>query len=75
MPTSRRTVDAKGFSPYQSAAAAQMQRQSYYETKLEILRERAARSCNFAHIIARKEVKKPSVSSGSFGYFSSCWEK
>ena len=25
--------------------------------------------------IARKEVKKPLVSSGSFAHFSSCWEK
>ena len=25
--------------------------------------------------VARKEVKKPSVSSGSFAHFSSCWEK
>ena len=45
------------------------------ETKKEILRERVAGSYNTVCTIARKEVKKPSVSSGSFGYFSSCWEK
>ena len=45
------------------------------ETKKEILRERVAGSYNAVCTIARKEVKKPSVSSGSFGYFSSCGEK
>ena len=45
------------------------------ETKKEILRKRVAGSYNAVCTIARKEVKKPSVSSGSFGYFSSCWEK
>ena len=36
-----------------------MQRQSYYEAKPETSRERATRSCHFAHIIARKEVQEP----------------
>ena len=45
------------------------------ETKKEILRERVAGSYNAVCTIARKEVKKPSVSSGSFAHFSSCWEK
>ena len=35
------------------------QRQSYYETGAEILRERVARSNNSAHVIARKEVQEP----------------
>ena len=60
---------------HQSAAAAQEQRRSFYETKTEVLRKRVARSHNPVHSIARKEVKKPLVSSGSFAHFSSCWEK
>ncbi len=45
------------------------------KTEKEMLRKRVAGSYNAVCAIARKEVKKPSVSSGSFGYFSSCWEK
>ena len=30
---------------------------------------------NLCKVVARKEVKKPLVSSGSFAHFSSCWEK
>ena len=30
---------------------------------------------NLCKVVARKEVKKPMVSSGSFAHFSSCWEK
>ena len=41
------------------------------ERKRENSRERAAGSYNSIQRIARKEVKKPLVSSGSFGYFSS----
>ena len=39
------------------------------ETKPEILCERVGRSYNFAHIIARPEVKEPEVPSGAFAYF------
>ena len=45
------------------------------ETKKEILRERVAGSYNAVCTIARKEVKKPLVSSGSFAHFSSWREK
>ena len=41
----------------------------------EDLRERAERSIKSAMVVAREEVKKPLVSSGSFAHFSSCWEK
>ena len=46
MPTLRRTVDAKGFSLYQSAAAALVLRRFDNKTKKEVLRERAVRICN-----------------------------
>jgi hypothetical protein len=48
---------------------------SFGRSKKEILRERVVSDYNFSHALARMEVKKPLVSSGSFGYFSSCWEK
>ena len=47
----------------------------FNQTKKKTLRERVASGHKFAQEIVRKEVKKPLVSSGSFGYFSSCWEK
>ena len=62
-------------SANRSAAAALLLRQSFDEARQEALRERVERSIKFPQPIARKEVKKPLVSSGSFGYFSSCWEK
>ncbi len=62
-------------SPIASAAAALLRKAFDGDTKWESLRERAATGRKFAQCIARKEVKKPSVSSGSFGCFSSCWEK
>ena len=65
----------KRCSAWVSAAAALLLRQSFNGTKKEDLRERVAGTLTFSHGIARKEVKKPLVSSGSFGYFSSCWEK
>ena len=52
-----------------------MLRQSFGGTKKEDLRERVVQCAVFLHNIARKEVKKPLVSSGSFAHFSSCWEK
>jgi len=58
-----------------SAAAALLRKAFDGDTKWESLRERVEQGHKFAQCIARKEVKKPSVSSGSFGCFSSCWEK
>lgn len=69
------TVDTEAFSTYQPAAAALEQRRFDDETIRNILRKRVAYSIKIRKCIARKEVKKPLVSSGSFGYFSSCWEK
>ena len=43
--------------------------------KKKILRERVVSTYHSICTIARKEVKKPLVSSGSFAHFSSCWEK
>ena len=43
--------------------------------KKEILRDRVVKPHKLAQDIARREMKEPEVPSGSFGYFSSCWEK
>ena len=65
------TVDTEAFSTYQPAAAALEQRRFDDETIRNILRKRVAYSIKIRKCIARKEVKKPLVSSGSFAHFSS----
>ena len=70
------TVDAKAlFGVGISGSGAEAETILLTKTKKEMLRERAVETYNLAQGAARKEVKKPSVSSGSFAHFSSCWEK